>query len=47
MQKILITPRGYAKFGKEYRSKLEQAGYEVDWNDTGKPLSRETFVEKA
>lgn len=44
--KILITPRGYARYGQEARKKLEAAGYELDINDTGKPLSRETFVEK-
>lgn len=47
MGKILITPRGYAKYGEEYKKQLEAAGYEVDWNDTGKPVPREVFVEKA
>ena len=47
MPNILITPRGYAKFGKEYKEKLEEEGYTVDWNDTGNPLTREEFVEKA
>lgn len=31
MGKILITPRGYAKYGEEYKKQLEAAGYEVDW----------------
>ncbi len=47
MSTILITPRGYAKFGKEYKEKLERLGYTVDCNDSGKPLPREVFVEKA
>ncbi|MGN1277395.1 MAG: phosphoglycerate dehydrogenase [Floccifex sp.] len=47
MATILITPRGYAKYGLEYKKQLEDAGYVVDWNDTGKPLPREVFVEKA
>lgn len=47
MPKILITPRGYAKFGLDNKKKLEEAGYTVDWNDTGKPLSREVFLKKA
>ncbi|RNM29445.1 3-phosphoglycerate dehydrogenase [Absicoccus porci] len=46
MATILITPRGYAKYGAAYKKQLESAGYEVDWNDTGKPLPREVFVEK-
>lgn len=45
--KILVTPRGYARYGAEARKKLEARGYEMDINETGKPLPREVFVEKA
>lgn len=47
MKKILVTPRGYAKYGQEARKKLEALGYVMDVNDTGKPLPREVFEEKA
>lgn len=47
MPSILITPRGFAKYGKDYRKKLEEAGYIVDWNDTGKQVPRDVFVRKA
>lgn len=45
--KILITPRGYAKYGAQDALRLTALGYELDINDSGNPLSRETFVEKA
>lgn len=44
---ILVTPRGYAKYGQEARKRLEELGYTMDINDTGKPVPREVFVEKA
>lgn len=47
MKTILVTPRGYAKYGNEARKRLEALGYVMDINDTGKPLSREVFVKKA
>lgn len=47
MKTILITPRGYAKYGSEAGKRLEQLGYTLDINDTGKPVPREVFVEKA
>ena len=47
MDTIVVTPRGYAKYGKEEKERLESLGYQVDMNDTGKPLSREVFKEKA
>lgn len=46
-EKILITPRGYANFGQEARKRLEAKGYEIDLNDTGKPIPRDVFVAKA
>ncbi len=47
MSKILVTPRGYAKYGQEARKRLEALGFEMDVNETGQPLSREEFVKKA
>ena len=44
---ILITPRGYARYGREAKGRLEALGYEMDINETGKPLSPETFAAKA
>ena len=47
MGTILVTPRGYARYGSEARKQLEELGYDMDINDTGKPVPREVFVEKA
>lgn len=47
MKTILVTPRGYATYGKEIQKQLEELGYTMDVNRTGKPLPREIFVEKA
>lgn len=47
MSTILITPRGYAKYGKEAAKKLKELGFHLDMNDTGKPLEREVFAQKA
>ncbi len=44
--KILITPRGYAKYGITFRKELENAGFEVDWNDTEQQLPKKVFEEK-
>lgn len=44
---ILVTPRGYAKYGKEASIRLKMLGYEMNVNTTGKPLSRETFIANA
>lgn len=44
---ILVTPRGYAKYGQEAAKRFEALGYEMNINTTGKPLPRETFVEYA
>ena len=46
MSTILVTPRGYAKYGQEAAKKLEALGYEMDINDTGKQVPREVFMEK-
>lgn len=47
MGTILVTPRGYAKYGSEAKKRLEALGYTMDINNTGKPVPRETFVQKA
>jgi lactate dehydrogenase-like 2-hydroxyacid dehydrogenase len=47
MKTILVTPRGYAKYGQEERKRLEELGYTMDINDTGKPVPRDVFVAKA
>lgn len=44
---ILVTPRGYAAYGAQAAKRLEALGYEMNINTTGKPLSREAFVEYA
>ena len=45
--KVLITPRGFAKCGLEEVERMRKLGVDVDYNDTGKPYSAETFLEKA
>lgn len=45
--KVLITPRGYARYGTEAQKRLESLGLELDINDTGAPLSTDVFKEKA
>ncbi|MDT2640826.1 phosphoglycerate dehydrogenase [Enterococcus dongliensis] len=47
MDKILITPRGYAKYGEEFAEILINLGYQVDMNTTGAPYPREIFIKKA
>lgn len=45
--KILITPRGFANVGKTYIQKMKAAGFEVDYNQTGKSYTFEQFKRKA
>lgn len=45
--KVLITPRGFANVGKSYVQKLENAGFEVDYNTSGKQYTVEQFQQKA
>lgn len=45
--KILITPRGFENVGIEYIKKLENAGFEVDYNTSGEQYTFEQFKEKA
>lgn len=47
MKKIFITPRSFLTHGKEYVKQMEDMGYEVIANDTGKQYSREEFVKHA
>lgn len=47
MKTILVTPRGYAKYGSKAGKRLEALGYEMDVNHTGSPLPKEVFSEKA
>lgn len=45
--KILITPRGFAKYGLKQISQLEAMGYEVDYNNTGLAYDKNKFKELA
>ena len=47
MSRILITPRGFAKYGFGASLRLQEVGFNLDINETGEPLPRDTFVEKA
>lgn len=43
--KIVITPRGFAKCGVENAKIMENAGFEVNYNDTGLSYSEEEFCQ--
>ncbi|QOY60551.1 phosphoglycerate dehydrogenase [Thermophilibacter immobilis] len=45
--KVLITPRGFAKYGLDEVKRMESKGLEVDYNDTGRAYSPEQFLKKA
>lgn len=45
LKKIVITPRGFAKCGLENAKILENAGFEVVYNDTGLAYTKEEFYE--
>ena len=45
MRKIVITPRGFFNYGKAYIKQLEDAGFVVDANGTGKAYTVEQFYE--
>ncbi|MFK4566003.1 phosphoglycerate dehydrogenase [Enterococcus sp. UD-01] len=45
--KILITPRGFANYGQPELKKLQNVGFEVDYNDTGQAYAPEVFLAKA
>lgn len=42
--KVVITPRGFARFGLDEIARMEEAGHEVHYNDTGEAYSHEQFV---
>lgn len=44
--KIVITPRGFAKFGQEKYKELVSMGFDVEYNDTGNAYTKEQFLEK-
>lgn len=44
MEKIVITPRGFANFGRDQVEYLRNCGYEVHFNDTGRAYDREQFL---
>lgn len=44
--KILITPRGFANVGKVYVQKLQNAGFEVDYNQTGLEYTPDQLKKK-
>ena len=44
--KIVVTPRGFAKCGLENVKKIEDAGFCVEYNDTGNAYTKEVFYEK-
>lgn len=45
MRKIVITPRGFFNYGKAYISQLEEKGFIVDANSTGKAYTVEQFYD--
>lgn len=44
--KIVVTPRGFAKYGLDNIPKIENAGFCVEYNDTGSAYTKEAFYEK-
>ncbi|MBQ2929596.1 MAG: phosphoglycerate dehydrogenase [Clostridia bacterium] len=45
MRKIVITPRGFFNYGKAYIKELEDKGFIVDANGTGKSYTVEQFYD--
>ena len=43
--KIVITPRGFARSGRDFVKIMESNGFTVDLNDSGKQYTREEFLE--
>lgn len=46
MKKILVTPRSFCNEGKIYLEKLEKAGFDVIFNNSGRRFSKQEFLEK-
>ena len=44
--KIVVTPRGFAKCGLDNVKTIEEAGFLVEYNDTGNAYTKEEFYEK-
>ena len=44
--KIVVTPRGFAKCGLDNVKLIENAGFLVEFNDTGDAYTKEEFYEK-
>ncbi len=44
--KIVVTPRGFAKCGLDNVKIIEDAGFLVEYNDTGNAYTKEEFYEK-
>ena len=44
--KIVVTPRGFAKCGLDNVKIIEDAGFTVEYNNTGNAYTREAFYEK-
>ncbi len=44
-QKIVITPRGFAKCGLDNARTIEEAGFELFYNNTGLAYTKEEFYE--
>lgn len=44
--KIVVTPRGFAKYGLDNVKIIEETGFLVEYNDTGNAYTKEEFYEK-
>ncbi|MBO4897897.1 MAG: phosphoglycerate dehydrogenase [Clostridia bacterium] len=44
--KIVVTPRGFAKCGLDNVKIIKDAGFDLEYNDTGKAYTKEEFYEK-
>ena len=44
--KIVVTPRGFAKCGLDNVKIMEEAGFCVEYNDTGNAYTKEEFYKK-
>ena len=44
--KIVVTPRGFAKCGLDNVKIIENAGFLVEYNDTGNAYTKEEFYKK-